>query len=1058
MTFKIKPYLEDITKLKASAAASEHSYRTPIQELLTEAAAEIFVADRPQILHEPKRQNAAAPDFLIIAPSSSATIGCVECKSPEADFTAIVQSPQIQKYNAEISKNILLTDGFRWLLLRDKTIIKFADLSQILKSENASKRSTTKSIKAEAEVKTDFIALLKIFFTQPEQKIADAKKLAQELARYCHELREALNAQMQNENSKSQVKALFQSFQQSIYHEMSSTEFTDAFAQTTTYCLLLAGLQNTQNPSTKNQPLTADTIYSHIPQTFALLRELSGFIKVIIEEPEISWIISDLIAIIQNMDAAEVIQTMSATQKINAELQDDPFLYFYENFLAAYDARLRERRGVYYTPLPAVRFIVRAIDIILTSEFQIPEGLAAVPQDKKEKVTVLDFATGTGTFLVEAIRCAIAKNTAAENSAIVKETLLKNYYGFEYLIAPYVIAHLKLAQFLENEQFPINKNSAEKQLKIYLANTLQDTKEVTPNLFMPALTAEANEANTIKDQQILVIMGNPPYSGHSQNKQTTSDFLDPYKHEHGDKDGIGLGEKNPKWLNDDYVKFIRFAEKKMQDAKQGIVAIITNHAFLDNPTFRGMRAHLLNTFDCLYVLDLHGNTRKKETAEDGGKDENIFDIMQGVAISIFIKNPKIKRSEKSVFHAEIFGKRRPKYDYLETNNLKSIKWKKLKPTAPFYFFIPHDNKAAAKYNEFLSLKDIFQTSSVGIVTARDKLTIGFDREEVAERIKHFANLPEEEAREFYDLGKDVRDWKVKDAQKDLHQSKMTEAKIRPIAYRPFDDRYTYFTGTSRGFHCRPRGKFMQRMIAGENLALITIRQFAAVGDDEFNAVFISNKITDLNFNRRGGALIFPLWLYDEDFGITKTANFTPDFCAEIKKLYPKKRPTPEKILAFIYAVLHVPDYRSRYAEFLRTDFPRIPFPSDFSAFTRTAEIGQNLINAHLLKTNPAKPTAKRLQLHGNPKAQKIITKISYNEATQSLHINPQHRFASLPPAVWNFSIGGYCPLEKYLKSRKGRVLTSADIQTLRHATAAIAYTLAQMQTLATDPATAFLRE
>lgn len=1004
MTHFLTAYIRAIENIRATGNDTELSYRPAIEQMLQAAAAENDTAKTHTILHEPARVRGSAPDFCVMA-AGGAPLGYVECKKRGEDLERLAQGEQLQRY-AALSPNILLTDGWRWLWLRDGKKAGGAELSAGM---NAATRG-------------DFIRLLETFYAQAPEKIGDSKRLANALAVRCINLRDELIHNIGARNDR--LSGLYEAFKSHIYREMERADFADAFAQTTIYSLLLAKLR-----APAAEPLDLHTAERNIPQTFALIRELSNFISALDNKryADLHWVLRDVLAVINNMDAAAIVETMSFAQTAGIDDDDDPFLYFYENFLAAYDKQLRKVRGVYYTPLPVVRFIVRSVDEVLKRDFGINEGLA------NRHVTALDFAAGTGTFMLEVMRVLLNGKSEGERKLLAHEHALQNLYGFELLIAPYVIAHLKLSQFLADKQCGIDAADQSKPLKIFLTDTLSEAKERTRLLFLPALDEEIQTANQVKkDTPILAIIGNPPYAGHSQNKDAY--IKDLVKDAYYGVDGEKIKERNLKWLQDDYVKFIRFAEHKMETVERGIVAVITNHGFLDNPTFRGMRRHLMTTFNQLYFLDLHGNANKKETTPDGGADKNVFDIKQGVCISLLIKNPDLPRG---VFHYDLFGERQDKYDFCEANALSSVTWKELKPESPFYLFIPQDKEAATKYNAFPSVTDIFNLSSVGIVTARDKLTIAFDEAEIRQRATAFAAMPTEQARQKFNLGDDKRDWSVEEAQKDLNSGNLADENFQPIAYRPFDTRYTYYTGKSRGFHCMPRKDVMNQMLAGENLGLVTVRQ---VAEGNFNHAIIVNSIIEsrMTLSNKGIGYLYPLYCYDGVIGreYKKTENLKPEFRQWINDHYGEQLP-PESILAYVYAVLHSPRYRTRYADFLRGDFPRIPFVKDITEFHHRAAIGQQLINAHLLPDNNAAIT---VSLQGaNLKADRV------KHQGDKLFFNQQSYFSPIPREVFEFKIGGYQPLDKYLKSRKGRELTLRDVDTIKQAAAAIAFTLTKMQ-------------
>ena len=553
-----------------------------------------------------------------------------------------------------------------------------------------------------------------------------------------------------------------------------------------------------------------------------------------------------------------------------------------------------------------------------------------------------------------------------------------------------------------------------------------------------------------REKPVMVVIGNPPYSGHSANKgawierllkgldgkqETESYFM---------VDGEPLGERNPKWLNDDYVKFIRFAQWKINRTGEGVLGYVTNHSYLDNPTFRGMRQSLMRTFSEIYLLDLHGNAKKKERAPDGSKDENVFNIQQGVAIGLFIKRADADGKLAKVSHADLWGRCEKeagggKYGWLATNDFKSTKWKKLSPKPPFYLFTPRDNKLAKEFEKGWKLTDIFPVNSVGIVTARDKLTIQWTAEDVRELVSRFKEFSEETARSYYSLPPDVRDWKVSWARKDLHDHPNVEAHISSILYRPFDTRFTYYTGRSRGFICMPRENVMRHMLGKPYLGLISVRQ---VAEGVFNHVFVSTRISDFRtaLSKKGVSYLFPLDLYPSetpaDFGKEPTQNLDKDFvelfCSAIGLEFVsngkgklKVEFGPEDVFYYIYAVLHSPEYRSRYADFLKSDFPHIPLTSNRMLFADLVNLGQRLVSLHLMETEADDKVA--FPLVGPNRVDKVRYLPPAKGDRGQVWINRNQYFEGVTPDIWSFYIGGYRPAEKWLKDRKGRDLSFDDV-------------------------------
>ena len=584
---------------------------------------------------------------------------------------------------------------------------------------------------------------------------------------------------------------------------------------------------------------------------------------------------------------------------------------------------------------------------------------------------------------------------------------------------------------------------------------------------MPGLSALAEEsrlAGEVKKQTpILLILGNPPYSGHSSNRgEWIRELIEDYKR----VDGKPLGEKNPKWLQDDYVKFLRFAQWKIEQAGRGVVGMITNHSYLDNPTFRGMRRSLMGTFDDIYILDLHGNALKRETCPDGSPDKNVFDIRQGVAIAFLVKRGDSSRGGQDeqdgrqalVHHAERYGTRQSKYSWLDQHDRGSTEWSKLNPVSPFYLFVPRNAALEAEYRTFTSIPDVFPVNSVGIVTARDRLTIRWSEEGVWHTVVPFSGMDPELARDGWRLGKDAQDWKVTMAQKDLRESGPARERVVPILYRPFDIRHTYYTGRSQGFICRPRPEVMRHMLAGENLALHVCRQTVS---EKWQHCFVTNGITDdcyVSNKTRERGYTHPLYLYPTaDSGdlfaqpglSEREANLNPKLVAALTEAHGSS-PSPEAIFHYIYAVLYAPTYRTKYAEFLRIDFPRIPFTTNRELFVELANLGARLAGLHLLESSELDPPACRFEGKGDARVAKTRAQgFRYDPDEQRLYINKTQYFGPVTRDIYEYRIGGYQVCQKWLKDRKERRLALDDIRTYCRLVTSIGRTLTIQQQIDT---------
>jgi hypothetical protein len=727
-----------------------------------------------KVQHEPKRvADKGAPDFKVS--KNGLILGYVENKTIDENLNKVLKSDQIKKYTS-LSNNIILTDYLEFIWINKYGEPQRERLCHATDLESRKFRLREDRIEAVAK-------LISRFFSSAPEDIGKSQQLALALATRSRLLRDYLGEELirqEREHKEGRLYGLFQVFRDQVFHELTLKEFADALAQMLAYGLFLARLNS------GSKVITLQNAREYVPGSFRLIRELVDFLNELDknEYRDVRWVVEEVLSIVNGLDLRAIHEDLSFRQrkaisrKVRAADEEehrlferDPFIYFYEDYLRAYDKETSKSRGVYYTPPPVVNFIVRAVDDILKENFGIADGLA----DHK-RVTVLDFACGTGTFLLEVFQ-KIFENTGGADSGradlIVRDHFLKNIFGFEYLIAPYTIAHLKLSQYLNDQKHPLHEN---KRLQIYLTNTLEPV-EPQANLLLPAVSAEVEAAQKIKDREILVILGNPPYSARSRNRgQWITDAIEPYKF----VDGKPFGEKKH-WLHDDYVKFIRFAQIKMDAVEEGIVGVITNNSFIDNPTFRGMRQSLLESFDQIWTLDLNGSVRRKGNAPEGVHDENVFDIEQGVAISLFVKQRQL---EKFICHAELWGERLHKYKILANAAIPTIEWLRARPESPFYFFKSRPSEGQDEYEAFPSIREIMPSSVTGIVTARDKLTIAITRKELEKTIHDFLDGRIEQ--------KNTRGWKAEDCKRELKAEPAWRENIRSVDYRPFDQRWIIY--------------------------------------------------------------------------------------------------------------------------------------------------------------------------------------------------------------------------------------------------------------------------
>ena len=1015
----LKSYLEKIGELTNRGDAREESYY-PILEGLLKKYIESVGRKNIRTTTLPKKTEAGNPDFRIWD-GTQHIVGYIEAKDPKVEYLDQIETTEQLKRYLHTFPNLILTNFFEFRLYRHGTLI---DKVLIARSYIAHKLKTTPPVEKE----DDFVGLLEKFFSFSLPKVYDAKTLAVELAKRTRFLKdEVISQELREEENRGKgfILGFYEAFRKYLISGLTKEEFADLYSQTITYGLFAA---RTRSENGFNRKLA----YDNIPRTIGILRDVFRFISLEDLPQQMEWIVDDISEVLAVTDANKILHGYFREGK-----GKDPIVHFYETFLAEYDPQTREKRGVYYTPEPVVSYIVRSLHTVLQEQFKKKDGFAG------EAVTVLDPAAGTLTFIAEAARIAleefVTKYGEGGKENFIQEHIIKNFYAFELMMAPYAIGHLKMSFLLEELGYRLPKGE---RVKLYLTNTLEMGDLAQTELpGMASLSEESHLAGYVKKESpILVILGNPPYSGHSFN---VGEWISKEIKVYYQVDGKPLGEKNPKWLQDDYVKFIRFAQWKIDQAGEGVLGFITNHSYLDNPTFRGMRNSLMASFDEIYILDLHGNSLKKERCPDGTKDENVFDIQQGVAIALFIKKRAVKRACK-VFHAEVWGLREEKYNWLAEKNIKKTKWRKLSPKSEFYFFIPRDESLYEKYKKYPKITEIFPLNSVGIVTARDHLTIKWSPHEVWTTVLNFSKLDTELARSGYQLGPDARDWKVEMAQKDLLDSGLDKKRIVPILYRPFDVRYTYYTGKSRGFHCMPRHEVMRHMMMQENLGLITLRK--GLPGYDYSWVYASNSLVGhgVFYNGNSTEYLFPLYLYPADkketgnpgkgsitnlmmlfepstVYETKKANLSLVIVEQLKKYY-KNQPSPEQILYYIYAVLYSKIYRTRYSQFLKTDFPRVPFTKRYKIFVEMAEYGGNLVDLHLLKSVELDPPIARFHGKGTNK----VEKINYEEGR--VYINKDQFFDGIALNIWEYQIGGYQVCDKWLKDRKGRALSLDEVK------------------------------
>jgi predicted helicase len=893
--------------------------------------------------------------------------------------------------------------------------------------------------------------------------ISTAKDLTKRLGVLATKIRESVNEVLAAESDDGPLTQICENFKQTLFHNLDHDGFADMYAQTICYGLLVARIMR------RSGGLVADDAALIAPVTQPFLKDLmETFLAVGGRKNKIDFNelgIDEVVDALHHSDMEAVLRDFG-----NKNPHDDPILHFYEHFLKEYDSIMREQRGVYYTPVPVVRFIVRSVDEILQKEFGLTDGLAdtttwgemikrnpdmTLPKDAKESdpfIQILDPAIGTGTFLVEVIdliekrmkgNWEKAGKTKKEIDVLwskyVPANLIPRLNGFELMMAPYAITHIKIGMKLAETGYQPKNNSAPR-VRIYLTNTLEEptgaSSQSEMSFITESLALEAKGADGIKAQTpITVVIGNPPYSGISSNMKgwIAKQKIEDYKY----IDGIHFNERKH-WLNDDYVQFIRLGEHYIEKNSAGILAYITNHGYLDNPTFRGMRWHLLNTFDDISLLDLHGNAKNKEVSPEGKPDKNVFDIQQGVAIIEAVKRPKKgkKKPLAKLRHAELWGERKNKFKILGNESHNTVPYNELDSRQPFYFFIPKNYELIDEYSFGFSVKDAFRVKSVGVVTARDKFCIDIDRKQLGNRIRDFCNsdVSNHEIQKLYNL-KDTSTFILKKSRDELFKG-YKDSDYKVISYRPFDNRHIFFHNKIVE---RPLRKVMQHFLAGKNIGLVVARQCTT----DWRYAFITSNPAEFNLigtaGRYGSGYLFPLWLYHDDHFKEKTLNFNQNFYDQVKKIFADV--TPESLFDFIYAVLYSASYRKRYADFLKSDFPRIPYPKNSKIFHKVAECGTILRGLHLMESDKLDNLITTYPKDGDHE----IRKCEYKDG--KVWISETHYFGQVPRTAWDFYIGSYQPAQKWLKDRVpkkgqlGRILTKEDIDHYQKIIVAISETI-----------------
>ena len=834
------------------------------------------------------------------------------------------------------------------------------------------------------ENETKFTEMVLHLATEGRQRITSSSALARQMAAKAHLLADAVkkSLMLDGEDGDTEIAAQLRAFRNVLIHDLKPEEFADIYSQTIVYGMFTARLNdNTPNDFTRQEAAVL------IPKSNPFLRKVFQSIAGYDLDDSIAWIVEDLASMFSATDAERIMRNYGGNKR-----HSDPIVHFYEDFLAEYNPKLRKARGVWYTPAPVVKFIVSSVDEILKNDFDLPMGLAddskitvtrSIQQSKDGRTTdkmkhetvpvhrvqILDPATGTGTFLAEVIQQVRDKFDGMEGAwpSYVENNLIPRIHGFEILMASYTIAHLKLSMTLKATGYEELSNQ---RLNVFLTNSLEEATPRANTLFAKWLSDEADEASKVKTEvPVMIFLGNPPYSGKSSNTgEWIGELMKDYKKEPGGK--IGLKERNPKWINNDYVKFIRLGQHYIDKNGEGVIAFINPHGYLDNPTFRGMRWNLLSSFDKIYTLNLHGSALRKETCPDGSKDDNVFDIQEGVSINILVKSGVKKKTELgSIYYADLYGTRKFKYDYLDTHHVGNVPYEIVNPVGPQFYFVPRDYSAQRDYEKGFRVEDLFPENTMGITTGCDGELVSF--------------------------------------------TPFTSPNNMKYCYRPFD---TQWINYDTPLLARPREKIMTHL-QRPNTALNLIKINSS--SDGLFKVFVTSGMTDKTLlSSKDNVNVFPLYLYNQDG--SKTANIGEGVIKKFVSVIGQSV-DPESIFDYVYAVLHSRSFRDRFKDFLKSELPRIPYPANYDQYHRLVALGSEIRKIHLMEG--ANNWERRISFP--VPGENLVETIRYDQG--KVYINNTQYFGGVPGLAWNFYIGGYQPAQKWLKDRKGKTLDYQDI-------------------------------
>lgn len=978
----------------SSEVAGELTYRSALENYINSFSEDIKARNEASVDRRNGSRSRNKPDFLI--EKGRTPIGYIETKDigiPLDDLISPDPTSQFQRYS-KAYPNLIITD---YLEFRRYVRGELRSKTQIGKKDRA------KGIVFFPDGSVELTKFFEEFLLEEATSVSSPSELASRLAHLTRQVKRIVVKELKVEEDSVRLHKLMAAFKKVLLADMNLEKFADMFAQTLAYGFFAARVHYDGRGEFSRR--TASSI---LPKTNPFLRKIfSEFANESLPDSLVSAV-DDIVDLLKKTDVVAVLKHFGDQGK------QDPVVHFYESFLGAYDPSLKKAMGVFYTPDPVVDYMVRSIDELLVSRLGRRKGLL------DDKTMILDPALGTGSFLNKILSHISARVQKGAWDSYVTDSLLERVFGFEILMAPYAVAHLNLGIKLQNTGYSFTRDQ---RLGVFLTNTLEETAKRSEVLFSDWLSEEANAADAIKKTKpILVVTGNPPYSKESQNDgEWIRELMRGFDSINNRKcsnyfecEGKPLNERNPKWLNDDYVKFIRFAHWRVERTGHGIIAFITNHGFLDNPTFRGMREALIRDFDEIYILDLHGNAKKREKAPDGKKDENVFDIQQGVSINFFIRSQlaeQIEQRHAKVYRADLFGDRESKFAWLLKNSHETTDFEEVKPESPSYLFIKQNKRLLKEYNTGLKITDVFQIKGVGITSARDSFIMDFQDEPLLKRVKLFKTFEGSNESLCTELEIPMKKgWNIERSREMMRREDSLKQHIKPILYRPFDYRRIFYHDA---LVWRTARKVMEPMVSGNNLGLLYTRPMAP--SYEFTALVTTSIIDQCSVgNKSAGAgisYIAPLKIQ----GKTNLSKLVLDMHSGFGN--------DEDILAYIYAVFYSREYRTRYSQFLKTDFPRIQFTSDTELFKKLSKYGKELIELHLLRDDRLDGGKSGFGPTGN----NVIEKVRFDREKSRVFINKTQFFSHVESDQWEFNFGGYNVLEKWLKDRQGRKLSHLDI-------------------------------